>query len=1823
MFFENIEKILLFYRRNTKIILILVFCVVSVLLLTWTIFDNKNYQFVPGKTFEEVSLEYGIKEVLFSFRRPVLDFQSYRQSEQDILNMLDISFDPPVSGSVQVIGSDKFRYVFDKTVSCTNVLKIFYDQSKLVDQDSTNTLFINYIESTNNPFIIKPSYPKVSYSSRVASNLNDPVELYFDKPIRLNLLKKALQITSESNKKISYRLVYAVSTNTDFYSRIIETNYNRIFVHMYSLKPHTEYKITVNYHQIYDDCSEDNIFDSKFSTYSKAGFVGFSNTPYYMSESRDLQQSNIFIASEPIWLLSRTALEENTNSLSTLVSEPPVENLTYKVYANGIEINGDFQAGQTYQLNFTPKNVKDIYGQKLENEFSGNVQIVHRPASIHQGGNTLVVPRNNPQIPIEFVNVTNIKVSYQFTRISEYIALILRNEPVHLETYTTNISVTNDADQSEWKYFDLTNIVKNKSGLVLIKFQIPGSTNQVGFTKVLVTCSALMTHVSSEDLFVYAYQAKDLKPIDNMTIYVWDNTRRGFQDLGMTKSDGILRVPHSTLPKQVLQKPIFIGISTANTGDITFSGDGISTFEGFDRKNFFSSANLAYASNNCQGRLKTLFFSNRPVYKPGEVVNIHAVARARKNNLYTSEKECFSNAVSVTIYSPNNNVLTNFMKKWSEYGSIDMSIPLDEDAESGFYQVQMRQSTFDFNTSMHFRVEPLAPNQAEVVITTDTTWYCYGNNIAVSFAPQFFSGEPVNTKIDYRMMLHPSPYRSKLYPEYHFGDFEIARPFIGGADAVSSKVFAQGTIKYHSQSGNSVVKKKLTAPFSQNARLHISAKAKPDNLPSFESVHAGIDIYVPIQLGIFSSKQSVIPNTDMVFKLIALMSDSEKIASNVPVVFEIKKVQNIDLKIFGFITNLIPIFNQFEKTVYKKSIRLGRETVHFVPTEPASYKAVLTSVQQGRLTKTVFSFQVLETQKESLDLLIESDKNSYSSGDQANIYISNPFEKAHLLITVERDLIREFHMVETSERIIRYPVLITTQDEPGLNITAVVRKLSDASSKDNDSFISDIKIGSLYLSIPPVDKQLAINIKGVKSSYKPGCKVKFSINAYSYGSRVNGQAVVMINDRAVLALEKQRIPDPVEFFYSSRPKSFSTWDSGKLLYDFLDLTNKMFVDVPTPFVATRMFAADSADNTQSIVRSNFNYTPFYEGALSLRSNQDTEIEFTLPDNISGFNISVIAYDKNQHFGKTNVSFHTVLPFSIEPIFPKFVRPNDSPDWGVLVKNFTANKVNAHIILNSPFDQILTNISIESSNISSILYSSKVEDLSYTDTNLWKASSSAPYNQSVELNIPLIVNNAWETTAFSGLLKGKTNISIPLIPYKEVLSQKIVLQVSGSPLLKVKLSIQDIISNQSLYLETLIKRITTIAGHEKLLSDKKVFSFNEAQLKEIVLKDIKSLQNYISEMNVLNALPNTELPASQIQLFDALEAVLAAENNKYEIDQDLKQSLSKNVSLYLKQKSRDNLLTARALKLNAQLKNLTLENFNKYYAELVKDSNPDIKALLFDTMSILKISTKSLMTSLLSNIQETGNMIILPENTSYLAQTLIMYQSDLSQALKIINFLDSSKVLNIQAYLLFMKTFAESDNNPVLNASINSQEFLLTSETNTLSYPLKSKKSVADVKLDSKNKDVFYYMTYSVLPKKSREYLNAGLSINKKIFNSKGREIKNGNLILGNDYIIEIEVQPVGQINGYVEIIDPLYAGVQPSRSENQIQGNYTFIPAFDRVNLLVYVKDTSVKVRYAVSAVQSGDWNATPVSAVVIGADEVFGYIKQKPLTIKNSKFWF
>ncbi len=337
----------------------------------------------------------------------------------------------------------------------------------------------------------------------------------------------------------------------------------------------------------------------------------------------------------------------------------------------------------------------------------------------------------------------------------------------------------------------------------------------------------------------------------------------------------------------------------------------------------------------------------------------------------------------------------------------------------------------------------------------------------------------------------------------------------------------------------------------------------------------------------------------------------------------------------------------------------------FTPAQGGDYVVVLTAKDgRGRAVKTSFyrwftggGFVPWEDESK-LKMQVVPDKKRYTVGDTATVLVAAPFVGAEAWVTVERERVLEQRRIRITDgsTALRFP--ITEKLVPNAFVSVVlVRGRSAPPRYLDDAGRPTLRVGYAELRVTPERKRLAVEVKPLKAEYRPGDTARIALHVRDAAGRgVASEVTLWAVDEGVLSLTGYQTPDPLDLIYRERGLGM------RLASNLASVAPQ----VPEGEKGWRAPGGGGGQDVNGILRSRFRSTAFFLASVVTDARGDAVAAGELPDNLTTFRVMAVAVSAGDRYGKGEAKLLATRPLVARPALPRFLRAGDELLAGVVV-----------------------------------------------------------------------------------------------------------------------------------------------------------------------------------------------------------------------------------------------------------------------------------------------------------------------------------------------------------------------------------------------------------------------------------------------------------------------------------------------------------------------------------------------------------------------------
>lgn len=937
----------------------------------------------------------------------------------------------------------------------------------------------------------------------------------------------------------------------------------------------------------------------------------------------------------------------------------------------------NLQPGQDVTVTLS-KDLRDIYGNRLGKDYTFTVSNSgYCPAVDYSGGFGVLESYLSPRLPIDLMNTPSLPVQAARFNKENFIPFdttsrrYCKRTPLTEMTFDGAYEFKDVKDKTLKTFFDLKKFNPTaKDSIIFSQVLIKGKNH--GEEGCWISSTDNITDVgvtfktSPENILLWATSLETGEPLPNLAVELRGKDNKILWT-GSTDMHGLAFAPGwKKLDVPVAdwgQPEIYAFISSAG-GDAVVSNlwnNGLEPWR----------FNLNYTYNPEAEQLRTMLFSERGVYRPGETVYLKGILRQMKNGTWALPDAVRGKLV--VSDARGEAVLTKEVTLSLAMGTFDVSFEIPKTAHTGSWDVvftpQLKGDKEAVGTYYGFRVEAVKPAEFKVTLRPGEDSYLSGQQAAFSAAAQYNFGSPLaGAKASWTLRRENAWFDSKDFPNYDFSPYFLREDAYKENGKLllnsSGQTDAQGTVSF------SAVMPTVSFPVRVFAEVDIQSPARQDLFARSSVMVHPAAFYLGAKVLTERPEQNKPVEADVV----AVTPQGKRTDASVTV--SIRREQWYSVRKTGLSGRLEWVSEKQITELPAQTLDVGEKGAKFsfTPADAGNYYVTLSaSDDSGRRVLGGFNVfvygegQAYWRQTDDDLLVLKQNKNSYKPGEKARISLQSPYETAFALVTVEREGVLDtgMYIVKGGADYVEVPIKASYLPNVYVGVTLVRgRSAAPVDTKGVDLGKPQGKVGYVNLNVEPDSKRIAVTVKPAKESYQPGEEVALKLTTKAAGKAVPSEVVVMAVDEGILALTGYKTPDAFSYYYGSRPISVFTMD------------NRVYV------VGQRNFGEKGENRGGgggadaklggTDLRSNFSFTPYFSAAVQTDKKGRAEVKFKLPDNLTKFRIMAVALTKDE-FGMGESTIKVSKPVMVTSNLPRFARKGDSFSCGAVVYNYEDKK----------------------------------------------------------------------------------------------------------------------------------------------------------------------------------------------------------------------------------------------------------------------------------------------------------------------------------------------------------------------------------------------------------------------------------------------------------------------------------------------------------------------------------------------------------------------
>ena len=913
---------------------------------------------------------------------------------------------------------------------------------------------------------------------------------------------------------------------------------------------------------------------------------------------------------------------------------------------------------------------------------------------------------------------------------------------------------------------------KGSAQLIKLKSENPELEAESPYKLVRITDIGITYKRSSKNLLVWLTSLQNGTPLIDQKVYALDDRSQLFF-IGNTNSDGVIIIKPETYKTMALKKDggyhvsknrlelsWIKGLIALSNDDVTFMRIAKSDEfypEGVSRKNI-----KEVLGNN----LKANIFTERGIYKPGDTVHFKGTLREYSDGNISPYKD----ETPVRIESPKGETVLQSTYIPTEFGTLSGNLKLATHFPLGTYTIFMG-SEGAYVTTRTFELQEFRAPKHKTHITFDTetrkdrgfanvdreTKY-----LKVKIAGQYYVGGPLkNAQVRWKIFHGKTNFKVSGYDNFRFENREAEEELIESSETILDK---KGNAEFSFPIGS------LVASGKRSLVVVASVIDFDGRVATSKNVYQGKPDYL---VGMSKHSQTVKAGMDMPIRFVVIKNeDGQKQIGKVKV--------NILRKGWNYIRKRNErgeIYWNWQK-LWEKVLSVEHEINdsdnpfifsnsyggdYLITTSFSSEGKNFTSGTILKVEDGYSSYGRRDKSNPYERLFLISDKTTYSPGNIAQVKFLPTQKSPAYLVTLEREGVLDYSLFKTEENQPSLEIPLNNDHAPNIHVSilgALPRRDFPHYPSSIDEGAPNFQYGAIKLQVLKESDSLNIVVNnGVDSiSQKPSSTGTLQVSVKDKnGIGKSVELAIGIIDEKVLALTRYKSPDLSSLSRVDIPLGVGTAD----LRSWLSKQTPLKMIWNKPLTGGGGLEKSSASDTT--IRADFNPVAYFNPSVVTDSNGNVTVEYDLPDSITSYRVYIVACDKGNGFGRTELPLIASKDFYIEPGLPRFFSKGDRFEF--LVKAINNSEVSSSLEFMSDATDNL-NISQQGGDyflnaMDSTQVRVKGEALSTGVASVNLSGALQDKTDAVQLEVPVHSGHTIGTDILIGSFKGSTRLTLPI------------------------------------------------------------------------------------------------------------------------------------------------------------------------------------------------------------------------------------------------------------------------------------------------------------------------------------------------------------------------------------------------------------------------------------------------------------------------------
>ncbi len=641
---------------------------------------------------------------------------------------------------------------------------------------------------------------------------------------------------------------------------------------------------------------------------------------------------------------------------------------------------------------------------------------------------------------------------------------------------------------------------------------------------------------------------------------------------------------------------------------------------------------VSQSLNDAPSNLNGYLYSERPVYRPGNLVHLKGIVRRQEEQGYG--RLSTGTPVTLIIKDPDNNILKRSSLKLSAFNSFADDVQLNEEAKVGYYSVTAEVGGQEITGS--FEISAYKKPTFAITLAPQKKFYTAKDQVELALDARYYFGLPVG-----QSQVRYTVYRLPLYEWASADDAEEdANADSEGNYGDYGEYVLEGTTTTDAN-GQAQIRFKASDFPAPKTTSYWSDSPKNYRYTVSATVQAAGDEYAEAKTG-FSVVQGNLR--------VSLSTDPYFAQPNTPIKVKVNlqdrnsgKPQSAALRWRAGTFNWNGSGGQVTWQGETNPIQAndtGEASFQFTPPKIGDWVIeVQTEDKEGNTISEQTSVWIStygEGTPQAPDappLKVLTDKRSYALGETAKVAVRSQVKNASVLITVEGEKLFSAQVVQLHGGLATVSVPVMAKLMPSATISA--------------SLVQDKRLAqqSVPLRIGTQARQMQVTITSDRQRYEPRQQAELTVQTRTAdGKPVQSELSLAVVDESLYAIREDNPKGLFDTFYARRPNRVETQ------YSF-------------PWIALQ-----GDKGSGDTVRRNFPDTAFWLPQIVTDAKGFAKVKVTLPDNLTQWRVTGMAQSQDLQVGYGVQRFVSAKELAVRLSVPTVLTEGDEVTVSAVISN---------------------------------------------------------------------------------------------------------------------------------------------------------------------------------------------------------------------------------------------------------------------------------------------------------------------------------------------------------------------------------------------------------------------------------------------------------------------------------------------------------------------------------------------------------------------------